>query len=174
MSCPNWGELLERREHVDRELPSDWNSAIGHLRGCGSCRSEALQLDPTLLFSAQSTLEVTDAEVSDIVSSVRTLRRSRQAEEAVGEPRRRWGRFAAAAAAVFLLVLLPNLTPRQAAPPLMESSRPTSEFVAAPRSMVGDPSAPVIEPLDLPFARIYQLGEEDLSVVMVVDESLDV
>lgn len=174
MSCPNWSELLEQREQAKQELPSDWSEAIGHLRGCRGCRSEALRLDPTLLFSTQPTLEVTDAEVSDIVASVRTLRRSRQTEEDVGEPRRRWGRFAAAAAAIFLLVLLPNLTPRQAAPPLTDSPRLASEFVAAPGSIVGDLSAPVIEPLDLPLARIYQLGEEDLSVVMVVDESLDV
>lgn len=174
MSCPNWSELLEQRERADRGLPSGWSEAIGHLRGCGSCRSKAVRLDPTLLFSAQPTLQVTDAEVSDIVASVRTLRRARQAEEAVGEPRRRWGRFAAAAAAIFLLVLLPNLTPRQAAPPLTDAPRLASEFVASPGSIVGEASAPVIEPLDLPLARIYQLGEEDLSVVMVVDESLDV
>ena len=35
-------------------------------------------------------------------------------------------------------------------------------------------ASPLIEAIDRPQARIYQLGEDDLSVVMIVDESLDV
>jgi hypothetical protein len=36
------------------------------------------------------------------------------------------------------------------------------------------PAAPALDGLDRPRARVYEWGGDDLSVVMVVDESLDV
>lgn len=177
MNCPDWRGLLELRERLNGELPDGWSDSVVHLSACPACRLTALRLDPSLVFLAQEPLEVSDADVAEMVGNVRTLRRARQAEEATEEPRRQLGRVAAAAAVVSLMVLFPTLTSR---PPGPASPPVGPELVVGsgglpPRSLLlGEGSAPVIEPLDLPFARIYQLGEEDLSVVMVVDESLDV
>lgn len=179
MNCPDWRYLLGERERarpgVDFEASDSWRSAIDHLRGCAACRVTALELDPVLLFAAQQPLEVSDDDVARIKANVRTLRRAREAERASGETHRRVGRVAAAAAVVALMVLLPTQTSRQttvvsAGPSLAADSSPPST-----RDLpFGDGPAPMIEPLDLPLARIYQLGEDDLSVVMVVDESIDV
>jgi len=45
---------------------------------------------------------------------------------------------------------------------------------AAQLLRVTRPAAPAIEGVDRPDARVYEWGADDLSVVMVVDESLDV
>lgn len=181
MSCPDWRSLLAERDRaeldVDFESSDAWRSAIDHLTGCGVCRVAALELDPALLFLAQPPLEVGDDEVDRIKANVRTLRRAREAERAVGERRRRIGRVAAAAAVVSLLILLPTRTSRQPVSTQPDGPSLAAESTPAPFTpglAFDDGPAPMIEPLDLPLARIYQLGEDDLSVVMVVDESIDV
>ncbi len=108
--------------------------------------------------------------------NVAVLRRARVTERTSAEPRRRLARLAAAAAAIAWMVLLPTHTSRR---PLVQMPIAGSNSVVSQPPLtsgfgIGDGPAPLIEPLDLPAARIYQLGEEDLSVVMVVDESIDV
>ncbi len=180
MSCPDWRQLLTERDRapleVDFEASDAWREALDHLRACARCRATALELDPVLVFAAQSPLEVSDDEVDLIKGNVRTLRRARETEQATGERRRRIGRVAAAAAVISLLILLPTQTARQPEP--VQPVGPSLVSDSTPLGPVdlgfGEAPAPMIEPLGLPLARIYQLGAEDLSVVMVVDESIDV
>lgn len=179
MNCPDWPHLLsdrERRERSGRLEPSAaWKAAAEHMPGCASCRLTAIDLDASLLFQSQPAIEVSDDEIDAIRANVRTLRRSRAAERRSGESRRRLGRVAAAAAVVSLMVLLPTHNSRQPAPVVSGANLAADASLPIPGTLVfGDGPAPVIEPLDLPAARIYQLGADDLSVVMVVDESIDV
>ena len=181
MTCPEWSGLLAERERSERggdlEPSTAWRTAIDHLRGCVSCRRTALDLDPSLLFVAQPALEVSAEQIGEIVASVRTLRRAREAERASAGPRRRVGRVAAVAAVVSLMILLPTHTSRQpvSTPVVLGPNLAADSMPPTARDLgFGDGPAPVIEPLNLPRARIYLLGEEDLPVVMVVDESIDV
>jgi hypothetical protein len=176
MSCPDWRRLLAARDRAEGVTEPAWRSAVEHLGGCPSCRATAFELDPSLLFVAQSPIEVSDDEIGTIQANVRVLRRARAQERAALEPRRRMARIASAAAVISLMVLLPTHTSRQstilpvvAGPSLTLQRAPFAGGLA-----FEDSSAPLIEPYDLPLARIYQLGEDDLSVVMVVDESIDV
>ena len=180
MSCPDWKSLVAHRvgptASPDREPPAEWPRAIEHLSDCLACRQRALSLDPSLLFVVQAPLPVSDDEVAGIKANVRTLVRARAAERTSHHLRRRLGRVAAAAAVVGLLVLLPTHSPRR--PGSVEDVAPgpaveTTPFVQSEGALAEAP-APVIEPLDLPSARIYQLSGGDLSVVMVVDDSIDV
>ncbi len=179
MSCPDWRRLLLDRDRAlaeaDFESSPDWRGAVDHLAGCGRCRAAAVELDPSMLFVAQPPLEVDDDEIERIKTNVRTLRRARETERTAGELRRRIGRAAAAAAIIALAFLLPQQSFRQpeTASTQLEPAAETSSPPAGRLTLVDGP-APMIEPLDLPLARIYQLGEEDLSVIMVVDESIDV
>lgn len=176
MSCPDWRRLLRYRFDDDRRQPDGWGDAVAHLAECGACRAEAVAIDPTLIFVApppEPALE--PRQLDEIKRSVNTARRARDVETAVSRPAGVVRRFGAAAAMLAVLFLLP---PAAVGPPdsLVPAGIPGLEEVenvaggALPPAVV----SPMIEPLDRPQARIYQLGQEDLSLVMVVDESLDV
>ncbi len=175
MICPDWRLLLAERERSSGEVGDAWRAAVDHLTGCPSCRATAIDLDPTLLFVAQPSIEVSDGEVEAIQANVRVLRRARAQERAALEPRRKMARLASAAAVASLLIFLPTHSSRQPASQA-PAAGPSLALKRAPFAdgLFEDSSAPQIEPYDLPLARIYQLGEEDLSVIMVVDESIDV
>ena len=83
-----------------------------------------------------------------------------------------------AASLVFALALLPLTGER----PLEEGVEPMVDRVSEqqPRALpewhqwIDDRTVPpVIEELNRPGAKVYQLTEEDFSVVMIVDETLD-
>ncbi len=83
-----------------------------------------------------------------------------------------------AASLAFALALLPLTGER----PLEDGAEPMVDRVSEqqPRALpewqhwIDDRTVPpVIEELNRPGARVYQLTEEDLSVVMIVDETLD-
>lgn len=177
MSCPDWRSLLKHRlETVELEPPAEWPQAVEHLERCPACRRQALSLDPSMLFAVSAPLPVSDDEVGEIKANVRTLVRARAAERTTHRLRRGLGRIAAAAAVVGLMVLMPTHSSRQALSPGAAAPTPAGD---AALSTLGDEAfaeapAPVIEPLDLPAARIYQLGGGDFSIVMVVDDSIDV
>jgi hypothetical protein len=177
LSCPEWKGLLAHRLEPDgAPEPEGWTAAVEHLDDCPVCRRQAFSLDPSLLFVAQAPPSVDDAEVGRIKANVHTLLRARAAERTSHRVRRGLGRFAAAAAVVALMVLLPTHTSRQAltAPAALPGLASDAGAIAASDAGLMEAPAPVIEPLDLPAARIYQLGGENFSIVMVVDDSIDV
>lgn len=183
MNCPDWKTLLAHRLDSDRESesgvdgpPSEWPEALEHLEECPACRRRALALDPSLIFAAQAPLGVSDDEVGLIKANVHTLLRARAAEHASHRVRRGLGRLAAAAAVVALMVLLPTHTSRQAltSSPALPGLASDARSVPAGDGLLVEAPSPLIEPLDLPAARIYQLGGGDFSIVMVVDDSIDV
>lgn len=174
MSCPRsaaaaWEALLAHRSERGVPPPAGLEEALAHLDSCPSCRQSALRVDPLLLFrGARSLSEPVDTAA--FVAAVRAGRRQRRVERRAG-PRRPAGVAAALVAGALLLapsaLFRGGETARPARPAARQAARPTAP-------VLGLSAHPVIENLDRPGARVYQWGSESVSVVMVVDESLDV
>ncbi len=184
MSCPDWRPLVAHRRAPDGEPPPRWAAALAHLERCERCRREALALDPSLVFSSlrAPAADRSDREAArEIAAGVRTLVRAREAERSLGGAARRARRragFAAAALALAATLSLTTHAARHATLPGAAAARgpfaagaPALDEVA-PATEAATPA--LVDALDRPQARIYQLGQDDLSVVMIVDESLDV
>jgi hypothetical protein len=179
--CAQWPRLealvaarLERLDDAEALLSA---AALAHLEECGECRRAALALDPTLaLLPLVERETAADDEVESMLRAVETLRRSPAARRRAPAVSTGWRTAAAIVLAAGALYQLPARGPRIAARPsadaVLESlaSRPVdNELVRAEFS-----GQPVLEDLDRPDARVYQLGGDDVSVVMIVDETLDV
>lgn len=179
VTCPEWRPLLAHRFDAALEAPGHWPAAEAHLEQCAECRRAAMAIDPTLAFRGAAVWASTAGESAAILQAVRTLRRTADLESrtegAGGEPAarprsRERGRLAAAAVFALVLALKPAITDRIGVEPtaVLEPA-PAAQLLRAAR-----PAAPAIEGVDRPGARVYEWGADDLSVVMVVDESLDV
>ncbi len=163
MSCPDWRRLAAWRDD-DRPAPAGWSGALEHLARCRDCRLQVAAWDPTLLLAATPPAEVSDAEVADVVTAVRALRRA----EALGRPpARRTARAALIAAAVVAGLL--------AAPAALRwSERGEAPAGRPPAVATVEPAAsPPVEELQPAGARVYQFGGDELPVVLIVDETLD-
>jgi hypothetical protein len=179
MTCAELDRMAPDSLLASELEPVEYRRAADHLRECPECRRRAVVADPAVLFVDLPSLEVTDAEVEAVRSAVGAMRRARALEEESSRPHGRWWRHAAAAALLAALLLVPGNTPVyqeavNGSPGLtggvgeLESLIDKGGFLAS----ATEPSS-IIENLNRPQARIYQLTEEDLSVVMIVDESLD-
>ena len=178
VSCPDWSRLAAARDRENIE-PEGWAEAVAHFDSCSLCRKEALKADPLLVFRRMPAAEITPGEerlevesMQQAVAAMRTARRLETRGRFAG-----WRRWAAAAvlAGVSLSVgrdKSPRLEQAAAAPPAPAvSSASSSASVAAA-------SAPVLDGIDRPEARVYEVGDDEFSAVMVIDpsfgESLDV
>jgi hypothetical protein len=155
--------------------PPEWAPARRHLGVCAECRRAALALEPTLLFAALPAPAVGPDEIASMQEAVAALVRAGRIDGEVGRGRRALGgrlRGVAAAAAVAALALVADPGARPVDP------QPGGELAAAVDFAGEDPFAPVypavLEELDRPEARVYQIPAEGYSVVMIVDASLDV
>jgi hypothetical protein len=170
MSCHDWRALLAHRFDPAVGAPEDWSEAEAHLEVCQSCRRTALAIDPTLAFRSAATWQAEPGEIVAIRQAVRTLRRASALDargDDAGGPTRHIGPRAAAALFALVLALHPSTTARNPAEPAPAARGPRLVRVTGP-------VAPAIEGVDRPDARVYEWGADDLSVVMVVDESMDV
>lgn len=166
MSCPDWRSLVAARErdpHVLGTDPPGWSEALDHLDRCPGCAGEALALDPLLVFRRLPRTEPKPGEVEALATEVLALVRAGRRAERL--PRRSgWWRGVAAAALVAAALALE---------PGAGGLRPVPGRVVA--TLAADlPTLPLLDGLEFPSARIYELGGDGLAVVMVVDESLDV
>lgn len=137
-----------------------------------------MAIDPTLVFRTAAAWTSTAGETEAIRQAVRTLRRTADLESRAENGHlaplrtrsRDHGPLAAAAFFALILAFQPSTTARNGVERvgLLEPA-PASGPLRAAR-----PAAPAIEGVDRPGARVYEWGADDLSVVMVVDESLDV
>lgn len=190
-SCPHWPELLAHRLDGDgwfvtaRPEPPGFAAALEHLHDCASCRELALGLDPTLVFHFLPAPAIADAEVARMRAAVGAAVRAEQTvrREAAGRrpPPPAWrrpARWAAAAASVLLVTALATTQLSRWRPTGSEAvavGTPTGSAVAAAAGgEVRLAALPLIEDLDLPEPTVYQLETDGLSVVMIVDPSLDV
>ncbi len=182
MSCPDWRALVAARDaEPAADLPA-WAEARRHAAQCGRCRQEALLADPLLLFSRLPERRVTPDEIGDMQAAVAALVRAGRIAEGAGavsgSARRSAGsglfsisRVAAALGICSLLAL--SGAPRSRPAGLGEVARSPQSTRAA---LAGEvlPLDSVVEELDRPGARIYELPQSDMAVVMIVDASLDV
>jgi hypothetical protein len=180
----DWSALTAHRRDPQAAEPAGWAAALEHLDACPGCRRAALAADPTLLFRRLAAPEPGlggDADVALMRQGVAALRAAgRVAPEmtsAAGLERRRaggtWKRWVAAAA----LALAAFSAGRDQAPErtaavvdgVSGAGRPAAAVQPARLQLM-----PLVEGLDRPNARVYQMQEEDLSVAMIVDEGLEI
>jgi len=193
VSCPNWSALVAFRDARGGDPPG-WEENLAHLDACPACRRQALAADPTLAFRRLPRPDVKAADIDAIRQGVAALREASRLGLARPEPppaghedgrtdegeprqgRRGWGWLPGAtriAAAVVLVVVALALAPGNPLTlgdftPITTAAR---EGVTSPAGV--EATMPLIEDLDLPDPRVYQIAEEDIQVVMVFDESLD-
>lgn len=189
MSCPDWKNLAAWRDDPSAAEPAEWSDALTHFdRGCQTCRRTALAADPTLIFRRLAAVpEPTPAQEASEVDSMRravAAMRAASRVEAVERKRRTlsWKRWAVAAVLALAMLTLPGetrhpfdrldrLDTRQdLAGSVLGEDR--NAALAVPASLGDD--LPTVEGVNRPGARVYHMDGEDLSVVMIVDESLDV
>jgi hypothetical protein len=183
VSCGEWVRLrpwvaarLERG--ADPASAAAESAAPDHLAECAECRRLACALDPSLVFlklreprepsDAAGQREIAEsAAMRERVAAMRAMKTKWSGEVRGGTRAGGW-RWAAAA----LLVgagLAQGDRPAAVAPfPLALAAGPA---VAVPTELE---LQPVVEELGRPEARVYQFAGDDLSVVMIVDETLDV
>lgn len=168
MSCPSWPSLIAERQRSG-ESPEGWDAAVAHLDGCEACFRQAVRLEPSLVFRRMPAVTVTGDEVEEMRRRVALLRRVRQVERPAVSLRRRWP---AAAAAVLLTVGLLGAT---------HGTGPLAEDVQVGgsepwmTSLLGElASQPVLEHWDQPFDQVVQWSSDELSMILLLDERLDV
>ncbi|HKV12925.1 MAG TPA: hypothetical protein VJ725_32590 [Thermoanaerobaculia bacterium] len=168
MSCPDWSALAAHRNGPKGVEPEGWTEALAHFDSCGICRRQALAADPTLVFRRMPVPELSPVQEMDEVAAVRqavaALRTASRLDALETRPRPMsfsgWKRWAAAA-----VLALASLSLGQGPGTIFQQ----------PEASAADLQQPAVEVLkNLPDARVYQVGEEDLLVTMIVDESLDV
>ncbi|HEX3531299.1 MAG TPA: hypothetical protein VH988_29915 [Thermoanaerobaculia bacterium] len=178
MSCPNWRVLASHREEE-----AAWDAAVAHFDGgCRLCRRDALTAEPTLVFRqlrgvgpaamspAQEASEV-DA-VRQAVAAMRTASRVESRSKRAG-----WKRWAAAAALAAAALSIPadNAWRHLTAERQELASQPESMLRGAVvPAAYGREADPALSGTGRPGARVYHMDGDGMSVVMIVDESLDV
>ncbi len=191
-ACPNWPELLSLRfeSSAGSAEPEGLAAALAHFDSCPACRREACRIDPTLVFRRLPAAELDFAvEAERMRLAVAGMRASERFETRLWRRHAPWTRlrgrggrgvrWAAAAALVAASLFVGGrgelAGPSAVGPDRADLSRSPvggaqpARYPAAPRA-----AESAVEDLGRPDARIYQLDGDRLSVVMIVDESLDV
>jgi hypothetical protein len=185
MSCPDWRALSP-----DSPATEAWTAAVAHFDGgCSQCRRDALKAEPTLVFrslrsapaasmgstSMGSTDSASMGSIESMRQAVAAMRAASRVEPTVHHTA--WKRWAVAAGLVLAALSIPadnvRKHPERAA---SGNPRPAAAMLGAvmPAALVGDVDLPTVEGVNHPDARVYHMDGEGLSVVMIVDESLDV
>ncbi|MEO8197847.1 MAG: hypothetical protein ABI689_14115 [Thermoanaerobaculia bacterium] len=188
MSCPDWRALVAARDAEPAADQPAWAEARHHAAQCGRCREEALLADPLLLFARLPERRATAGEIGEMQSAVAALVRAgriaqgtssaqsgRQiALRAAGSGLFSVTRVAAALGVCSLLAFsgAPRSRPAGLLGAFAVAGSPQSGQVALTREVL--PLDSIVEELDRPGARIYELPQSDMAVVMIVDASLDV
>jgi len=187
MSCPDWRGLARRRGPLHGADPAGWDDAVTHFEnGCPSCRRAALLAEPMLVFrrlrgsAAAGAAEMSAAQEASEVDSVRQAVAALRAAGRVDASRSRrfvhW-RWAAAAALTAAALSIPADNAWQQHQDRRALASPAAAALRGailPAAFSGDAELPTVEGVNRPGARIYHMDGEGLSVVMIVDESLDV
>jgi hypothetical protein len=199
VSCPDWIALTAHRHdrnHRDTAEPAGWSAALAHLDGgCKVCRRQALAADPTLVFrrlAAVPAAVMTPAEERSSADAVRSavaaMRAASRLDSLEARPRTSsvWRRRISMAAVLALALVAPVGRSRSEHPPQIARTDGDAAIFSQGRVEVGpvdepmpaaqqvDLEEPVVEGVNLPDARVYHMSGDGLSVVMVVDESLDI
>lgn len=166
MSCPDWRSVTAWRRG-DGAAPAGWREALEHLGDCAPCRRSVAELDPTLLLVGAATPApmVEEGEIEALSSTVRSM----VAAERLASVRQPLDRRALlAAAALVVLLATPLGLSRFAERTVVPAAAP--EVAAASLEIA---AAPPVEEVQPAGARVYQIGTEELPVVLIFDENLD-
>ena len=129
-------------------------------------RRKALLMDPSLAATGAPSGDFSDREVQELKRSVLQARRLRAVESPSGERVSHGLSGLAMALTLCLIFLLPSSLRRS---PDSGVVVPGVDSRDVPEIMTHS----AVEALDLPGARVYELADEDFSVVLVVDESFE-
>jgi hypothetical protein len=129
-------------------------------------RRKALFMDPSLAATGAPSGDFSDREVQELKRSVLQARRLHALGCPSGKPVSRGLSSLAVALTLCLVFLLPSSLRRSPESGLVV---PGVDSVDVPEIMTHS----AVEALDLPGARVYELADEDFSVVLVVDESFE-
>ncbi|HWM91619.1 MAG TPA: hypothetical protein VN493_12705 [Thermoanaerobaculia bacterium] len=201
-SCPDWTTLAAHRREPKGVEPAGWSEALAHFDGgCKVCRKAALKSDPTLVFrrlpavpAAVMTESQERAEVDAVRQAVSAMRAASRLDSLKTGKRAfggfgsfgRWKRWSAAAALTLVGLSIPGDDTRQLQPyePQAAIFRNGQMAVGSQGLVSGDSEQvtrqvdldlPILDGgVDLPDARVYQQSYDGLSVVMVVDESINI
>lgn len=173
MSCPDWRTLVAARAADSWIDPPAWTKACRHLAQCSCCRREALAADPLLVFEGLPERTVSPSEIASMQAAVASLVRASRVAVAAPSGMRSVSRFAAALGVCSLLALSGAPRPHPAG---LGTLAAAGILLAGSEAAVEDARAmqSVVEELDRPGARIYELPQAGMAVVMIVDASLDV
>lgn len=191
MTCPDWRRLMAARERGAGEDPAGWREALEHLEACPRCRRAALEADPLLALRDLPEPALEADEGRRMVAATRALRR-RQAATV------RWRRRAAAAVAAVTVAaaLAVGSGVLERGDETTRAARGTSEEVtlaedagdlasttdtatgarrgaARETDPASTTSMPSVLALEQPTARVYEVTDAELAVVVVVDGELD-
>ena len=176
MSCAVWSELVEAGDELLREGSPVRLRAESHFAECPACARRAYLLDPGWavrgLGPARFSTEETAELERKILDSTRVLGLGKEMRlERSG--RRRAGVLAAGV--VIALATTAGLSLRRGAgeapaPPPVSAA---VELFGADRSGSTVQSLPRLGGLQPAEARVYELGQKDFALVMVVHETLD-
>ncbi len=193
----------ERREDhrgAMNDDPPGWREALHHFDSCPHCRPQALAADATLLFrrlpgSAQPGEAPRGAQIAvDIEAmqrAVATLRRTVPLQKATvaKDSRGLWRRLSAVAAGLVFVAFLSMTSgvgdQREVMEAVQAETAAEETVVAGEDSLYraagfGDELQPfalgdsAIEDVDLPNSRVYQISGKEMTIVTVVNASLDV
>jgi hypothetical protein len=179
MTCPDWRRLAAARDASPAD-PAGWEDALVHLDGCAACRRAAVEADPTLIFRRLPALALGEGEVEAMRLRVSALRGARAVTGPAAStrllPRRLAWQPVAAAAALAVAMLAGGHAPGGISG---AGATPAAASRALPGSMPPELGAelaaqPLLEELDQPYDHVVQWNAEDVSMVLVVDERLDV
>jgi len=182
MSCPDWRALSP-----DSRETAVWTEALAHFDGgCSQCRRDALKADPTLVFRSLRSAPAPAASSASMGSDVDSMRQAVAAMRAASRVdsavhHTAWKRWAVAAALVLAALSIPADNVRKHREQVVSGGPLPAALLGAvmPAALVsglggGDSDLPTVEGVNHPDARVYHMDGEGLSVVMIVDESLDV
>ncbi len=193
--CPDWRALTDHRRDPRAAEPAGWDEALEHFDRCGRCRPAALAADPSLLFrrlreagpeSAGLGGDVDVATIAAIRQGVATLRAARRLDADHRRSRSPWGRWAAAAALAIGTLSAGSVgsnrttgsedawRAEQGEIVLLGKAAAVADVVDDIQPVRGQVMRPVIEGLNRPDARLYQMQDGELSVAMIVDEGLEI
>lgn len=185
MSCPDWRGLAAHRDdsrNVQDAEPRGWREALEHFDGgCPRCRREALAADPTLVFRRLPRVEMSAAqeaaEVDAVLQAVTAMRTASRIEALDRRSRAgSWKRWAAAAVLTGASLSIPsdNVGGGGRRPEGVEPAFPPAQVTQGMMLPAAfEAELPTLEEGNLPDARVYHVGSQDLEGVMIVDASLE-
>lgn len=171
--CPDWRRLLEQRAARGGDEPAGWREAIAHLDGCSRCRDQAPALDPLLLLRRLPPVAIEPDEGRRMVAAVRALERRAEASR----DRRRWWAAAALTLAAGGLwsarIVERDPLPVVRALPAEAARVPREPALVRPAAAPGLLlPAPAGVEIDSAAARVYELSDAAVDLVVVVDQGL--